>query len=769
MLIRENTIPKGSKILEPFFFFFTGGARSSVSASCSHLLSAGNIPQISYASTSPLLSQKNLYPNFLRTIPSDLQQIVVITDLLKVMNWTYVSLIASDDQYGQMAIDLLRENFKGTDICVAVERQFNPLLHEDELGEIADALIEVETKSQVVILWTTEFVAIEKIIKGCSNKGLSDNLWIALTETWDKATYNQTVIKIKHDNLPVNNFLYHLQQIEYQSHLHNPWIRPYWESIGFCPENKTQATNGGWCFSQQKPNGQYLPRDFHETVIASVYAFAHGLHHTLGCSNKKCSKLNMTYFDHKKLTQSIKNTDREFKVPSSDLLIRFLENGDFKPNIYQFIMMNKKQEVQFGFWNGQRNKTFVNETKFWAEYKKTNQSLEKPVATCSYPCEPGFYKVQHSNKCCWSCIRCPFNRVSFKTDSETCTNCSVLETANVFRNVCIPLRNKRLSISDSAGQTIGIISMVGFLFSLFILITFVVFWETPVVKSTNREMSIIQIFSLMILFCLPAIDLIETSTPTCILRTALFVSLHSLIIVLVLLKTYRLWRLFQPKFFAEHTRLFLKVPAQILLSFLLVLFQIMVLATWYIVNVPTITLYENTAELGYINHCGENENYLLYALIVYILCLSLCSGFIAFKARSLPTNFNEANNIWLAMFTYCIVWIAFFPLHLSANKLHQPIIVLSINLASTFVLVVILYGMKLRMLFCLSHLNNRLHFTGLAANASVRTFSLRPFRKGSSSGSEDAGSPATSNKTKNKKKNQLQKNRVISFSFDTYA
>jgi len=630
------------------------------------------------------------------------------------MNWTYVSLITSDDQYGQMAVDLLKKNFKEKEICVAIERQFNPLLPEDELDEIADALIKLEVKSQVVVLWTTEFIAIEKIIKGCSKKGLTDNFWIALTETWgDDATYDQTVIKIKHDNLPVNNFLRHLQQIEYQSHLQNPWMRSYWESVGFCPENKTESRNGGWCFLQ-RPTGKILPKDFHETVIASVYAFAHGLRHALDCSDTKCNNLDTAYFDHKKLTQSIKNVDHEFKVPSSDLMIRFLENGDFKPNIYQFMFYPGNLEDQFGVWNGRQNKTFINHTKFWEVYNRRNHTYDKPRATCSYPCKPGFYKVQHSNKCCWSCIRCPFNRVSFRTDSETCTNCSLMETANTFRNTCIPLRNKRLSLDNSAGQTIAIISLVGFLFTLFILITFVVFWETPVVKSTNREMSIIQLFCLMLLFCLPAIDLIKTSEVTCILRIVLFVSLHSLIIVLVLLKTYRLWRLFQPKFFAQHTKLFLKVPAQILLSFILVLLQILVLATWYIVNnIPTITLYRNSSELGYINHCGDKENYLLYALIVYILCLSLCSA---------------------------------------------------------FVLVVILYGMKLRMLFCLSHLNNRLHFTGLADNASVRTFSLRPFRKGSSSTSDDTGSPGTSNKNKKKKKNsQPQKNRVISFSFDKYA
>ena len=56
---------------------------------------------ISYISTSLSLSDKRYYPTFMRTIPSDTYQVQVIIDLILKFNWTYISIIASDNSYGR--------------------------------------------------------------------------------------------------------------------------------------------------------------------------------------------------------------------------------------------------------------------------------------------------------------------------------------------------------------------------------------------------------------------------------------------------------------------------------------------------------------------------------------------------------------------------------------------------------------------------------------------------------------------------------------------
>jgi len=59
-----------------------GEASSTVSMTAQATCAAFNIPQISYSSTSPELSNKNLYPTFVRTCPSDAFQGVAMVQVI---------------------------------------------------------------------------------------------------------------------------------------------------------------------------------------------------------------------------------------------------------------------------------------------------------------------------------------------------------------------------------------------------------------------------------------------------------------------------------------------------------------------------------------------------------------------------------------------------------------------------------------------------------------------------------------------------------------
>ena len=79
-----------------------GGSRVSVPvASLGRLF---EMPQISYSSTSPLLSDRARYSYFRRTVPSDDLQVLAIVGILKRFNWSYVSIIYSEDAYGSAGV-----------------------------------------------------------------------------------------------------------------------------------------------------------------------------------------------------------------------------------------------------------------------------------------------------------------------------------------------------------------------------------------------------------------------------------------------------------------------------------------------------------------------------------------------------------------------------------------------------------------------------------------------------------------------------------------
>lgn len=63
------------------------------------------IPQISYASTAPELSDNNRYDFFSRVVPPDSYQAQAMVDIVKALGWNYVSTLASEGNYGESGVD----------------------------------------------------------------------------------------------------------------------------------------------------------------------------------------------------------------------------------------------------------------------------------------------------------------------------------------------------------------------------------------------------------------------------------------------------------------------------------------------------------------------------------------------------------------------------------------------------------------------------------------------------------------------------------------
>ena len=74
-----------------------GSSGSSVSAAMAAELGPEKIVQLSYASSSPTLSNRNLYPYFMRNVPSDADQGIALADLVDTFNWTKGATICTTD------------------------------------------------------------------------------------------------------------------------------------------------------------------------------------------------------------------------------------------------------------------------------------------------------------------------------------------------------------------------------------------------------------------------------------------------------------------------------------------------------------------------------------------------------------------------------------------------------------------------------------------------------------------------------------------------
>ena len=72
--------------------------------SCSAFL-CFQIPQISYASTAPELSDDRRYDFFSRVVPPDSFQAQAMVDIVKALGWNYVSTLASEGSYGEKGVE----------------------------------------------------------------------------------------------------------------------------------------------------------------------------------------------------------------------------------------------------------------------------------------------------------------------------------------------------------------------------------------------------------------------------------------------------------------------------------------------------------------------------------------------------------------------------------------------------------------------------------------------------------------------------------------
>ncbi|KAM9390651.1 metabotropic glutamate receptor 5-like, partial [Salvelinus alpinus] len=96
-----------------------GPGSSSVAIQVQNLLQLFNIPQIAYSATSMDLSDKSLYKYFMRVVPSDAQQARAMVDIVKRYNWSYVSAIHTEGNYGESGMEAFKELAAREGICIA--------------------------------------------------------------------------------------------------------------------------------------------------------------------------------------------------------------------------------------------------------------------------------------------------------------------------------------------------------------------------------------------------------------------------------------------------------------------------------------------------------------------------------------------------------------------------------------------------------------------------------------------------------------------------
>lgn len=243
------------------------------------------IPQISYASTSAKLSDKTRYDYFARTVPPDFYQAKAMAEILRYFNWTYVSTVASEGDYGETGIDAFQQEARNRQICIATSAKVSRSMNRQGYENVIRSL-QQKSNARVVILFTRSEDARELLAAAARMN--TSFIWVA-SDGWGA---QESVVRgsesaadgaftIELASYPIREFEDYFTKLNPYTNTRNPWFKEFWEHRFAC------SLQDHSCSEHSLRDGTFEQESKIMFVVNAVYAMAFALHNMRQavCSN----------------------------------------------------------------------------------------------------------------------------------------------------------------------------------------------------------------------------------------------------------------------------------------------------------------------------------------------------------------------------------------------------------------------------------------------------------------------------------------------------
>lgn len=694
-----------------------GATGSGISTAVANLLGLFYIPQVSYASSSRLLSNKNQFKSFLRTIPNDEHQATAMADIIEYFRWNWVGTIAADDDYGRPGIEKFREEAEERDICIDFSELISQYSDEEEIQQVVEV---IQNSTAKVIVVFSSGPDLEPLIKEIVRRNITGRIWLA-SEAWASSSliampeYFHVVggtigFALKAGKIP--GFREFLQKVHPRKSVHNGFAKEFWEETFNChlQEGAKGALSMDTFMRGHEEGGGRISN--------SSTAFR-----PLCTGDENISSVETPYMDYTHLRISY------------NVYLAVYSIAHALQDIYTCLPGRGL------FTNGS-----------CADIKKV-EAWQVPFSNCSRDCLAGTRKgiIEGEPTCCFECVECPDGEYSDETDASACDKCPDDFWSNENHTSCIAKEIEFLSWTEPFGIALTLFAVLGIFLTAFVLGVFIKFRNTPIVKATNRELSYLLLFSLLCCFSSSLFFIGEPQDWTCRLRQPAFGISFVLCISCILVKTNRVLLVFEAKIPTSFHRKWWGLNLQFLLVFLCTFMQIVICVIWLYTAPPSsYRNHELEDEIIFIT-CHEGSLMALGFLIGYTCLLAAICFFFAFKSRKLPENFNEAKFITFSMLIFFIVWISFIPAYASTyGKFVSAVEVIAILAASFGLLACIFFNKVYIILFKPSRntieevrCSTAAHAFKVAARATLRRSNVSR-KRSSSLGGSTGSTPSSS-------------------------
>nr|XP_023695025.1 metabotropic glutamate receptor 1-like isoform X2 [Paramormyrops kingsleyae] len=649
-----------------------GPGSSSVAIQVQNLLQLFNIPQIAYSATSIDLSDKTLFKYFLRVVPSDTLQARALLDIVKRYNWTYVSAVHTEGNYGESGMEAFKELASQEGLCIAHSDKIYSNAGEKHFDRLLRKLRERLPKARVVVCFC-EGMTVRGLLMAMRRLGVAGEFLLIGSDGWadrDEVVegYEQEAvggITMKLQSAEVTSFDDYFLKLRLDTNTRNPWFAEFWQHRFQCriPGHPQENTNYHKnCSGYESLEDNYVQDSKMGFVINAIYAMAHGLHdmHRALCPDHVGLCEAMDPIDGSKLLDFLLKTS--FTGVSGEE-VWFDENGD-TPGRYDIMNLQFVESGQYDYINvGSWHEGILNID----DYKILMNRTEMVRSVCSEPCSKGQIKVIRKGEvsCCWICTSCKDNE--YVQDEFTCKACELGWWPDEELEGCQPIPLRYLQWSNAESIVAVVFSCLGILVTMFVTFIFVLYRDTPVVKSSSRELCYIILAGIFLGYICPFTLIARPTVASCYLQRLLVGLSSAMCYSALVTKTNRIARILagSKKKICTRKPRFMSAWAQVVIAFVLISIQLTLEVTLLILEPPEpIKSYPSIREVFLI--CNTS-NMGMVAPLGYNGLLIMSCTYYAFKTRNVPANFNEAKYIAFTMYTTCIIWLAFVPIYFGSN------------------------------------------------------------------------------------------------------
>ncbi|XP_047215531.1 taste receptor type 1 member 1 [Girardinichthys multiradiatus] len=686
-----------------------GPDSSSKSFTPAALLGAYLIPQISYEASNEMLSNKNMYPSFFRTIPSDKNQVTAMIQLLVRFNWTWIALLGSDNDYGLQGMMSLSEQAPQYGICIPYQGII-PTASDDivqTMRNMVDNILKTKVNTIVVFSSKTKFY---DFLPYVLERHITEKVWIG-TEDWSPSTLISgipgiqtigTVIGVSVKDAAISGFAnFQKNTIKASMQDVNEHLNVPISSGKDCLQSTDLHTLARNNFSMDKYD---ITSSF--SVYKAVYALAQALHQVLDCDSGECSKRRVT-------PPELLSPLREVRFSLSNSSVYFDINGDPPTgyDIVSWVWRGKDWSLRVvGSFTPDPVTLTVDAGLI--EWHGKGDSESVPQSFCSPPCPTGHKKLltgQH--KCCFDCQACPLATFLNKSEQTECQACLPEQWAPPSSEDC---QNRTVILLDWVHPLS--IALLFFLATCLLLtsstaIILLLNLNTPVAKSAGGRTCLLMLAALTIAALSTLCHFGKPSPVACILKQPLFIISFSVCLACITVRSLQVVCIFKfaSKLPPAYDRWMKKQGPEVTIFLVSVtILFISVLRVSLDTPLPSQDLQFYHDKI--VQECSKTLSVGSGIELAYVSLLSvLCFSF-SYMGKDLPANYNEAKCVTFSLMVYMISWISFFTLYLIDRETFTMAAQVFATLFSVLAFLAGYFLPKIYIIVLRPHMNTTAHF-----------------------------------------------------------